>query len=276
MIASLERTSQLDNTLIIVTSDNGMPFPRAKVNLYESGTHMPLAISWPAAVPAGRESRDFVSHADLAPTILHAAGLGAPSQRSILPLLKSSASGQIDASRDFAVSCLERHTYCRPGGATYPIRSIRTATHLYIRNFAPDRWPTGGPDFISSNRLPHGDVDACPTLDFLLSEDAQRRFPGQYDLCFGKRPGEELYELAADPDQVNNVAASPAMADVKKQLSARLEAFLRQTSDPRIEGRDPWQDYPYRQTSGFGASFNTALPQELRDKARGGARAKPE
>jgi len=276
MIAALEKAGELEDTLLIVTSDNGMPFPRAKVNLYDGGTRMPLAISWPSSIPGGREIRDFVSHADLAATIIEAAGVAAPSPRSILPILKAQNSGQVDPQRDHAVTALERHTYCRPDGATYPMRAIRTAGHLYIRNFAPDRWPTGGPDFISSNKTPHGDVDGCPTKDFMLSSAARRKFSRQYELCFGKRPVEELYDISADPDQVNNIAGLPANAALKQQLSTRLERYLRQTSDARIDGRDPWQNYPYRQTTGFGASFNTALPEAERDKARGGKAHKPE
>jgi uncharacterized sulfatase len=267
MLNALEKTGELENTLVIVTSDNGMPFPRAKVNLYERGTHMPLAISWPSALPGGRNANEFVSHADLAPTILEAAGLGG-SERSLLPLLRS---GRPDSRRDHAVTALERHTMCRPGGATYPIRAIRTATHLYIRNFAPDRWPTGG-EFISSNKTTHGDVDACPTKEFILAE--QKRFPRQYDLCFGRRPAEELYDVSVDPDQVDNIASREP--EIRQQLAQKLETYLRQTGDPRIDGRDPWQAYPYRQTTGYGSSFNTTLPDADRDKARGGKPHKPE
>ncbi len=276
IIASLERAGELENTLVIVTSDNGMPFPRAKVNLYDGGTRMPLAISWPSAIPGRREIRDFVSHADLAPTILEAAGVAASSPRSILPILRSQMSGFIDPQRDHAITALERHTWCRPDGATYPMRALRTAAHLYIRNFQPDRWPTGGPDFVSSNKTLHGDVDGCPTKDVMLSESAREKFPREYELCFGKRPAEELYDITADPDQINNIAGSSAHSTLKQTLSAQLEDYLRKAGDPRIEGRDPWQGYPYRQTSGFGASFNTTLPEADRAKARGGNPHKPE
>ena len=159
----------------------------------------------------------------------------------------------------------------RANGATYPMRSIRTRDYIYIRNFAPDRWPTGG-DFVSSNRTPHGDVDAAPIVDFMLSNHA--RFPKQYDLCFGRRPAEELYDLRSDPDQVRNLALEkhPEAA----RLRARLEAYLRKTGDPRIEGRDPWQSYIYYQTTGYGASFNMSLPESVRRAAREGPRHKPE
>ena len=161
----------------------------------------------------------------------------------------------------------------RPDGGTYPMRSIRTRDYIYIRNFAPDRWPTGG-EFLSSNRTTHGDVDGAPIRDFMLDPANRKRFTKHYELCFGQRPAEEFYHLPSDPDQVRNLALEP-----HPELSPhrqRLEAYLKQTSDPRIEGRDPWQNYTYYQTSGYGASFNQSLPEERRRQAREAPRHKPE
>jgi uncharacterized sulfatase len=278
-IEMLEDRGELDNTIIVVTSDNGMPFPRAKVNLYDAGVRMPLAIRWGDRVTGGRTIDDFVSHADFAPTFLEAAGITVPESMqgsSLMPLLESAASGQIDPARDHIVTALERHTYCRPEGATYPIRALRTADFLYIRNFEPDRWPTGGPDFVSSNKTPHGDVDGCPTKDFFLRQDTQQRFPQQYELCFGKRPPEEFYRIEDDPDQVRNLIHDDSVREEIERHRQRLEAILRETGDPRIDGRDPWQAYPYRQTIGYGATYNTALTQEQRDRAAGRGAHKPE
>jgi uncharacterized sulfatase len=251
-----------------------MPFPRAKVNCYDHGVHMPLAIRWGANFPGGRRVEDLVGHIDFAPTFLEAAGVAPPAGtagRSLLPLLKAD-----DPSRDASHFALERHTWCRPDGATYPIRAIRTRQRLYVRNFAPDRWPTGGPDFVSSNRTFHGDVDACPTKSFWVDPVNQRKYPREYELAFGKRPAEELYDVAADAFQVNNLAADPAHQADRQRLWSRLEAYLRQTGDPRIEGRDPWQGYVYHQTTGFGATFNRSLPDEVRRKARELGAHKPE
>ncbi|MBK5291165.1 MAG: sulfatase [Acidobacteriia bacterium] len=277
MLWLLERMGELDNTLVVVTSDNGMPFPRAKVNLYDWGVHMPLSIRWGSRITAGsragRRVDEFVHHTDFAPTFLEAAGIRAPdgvTGRSLLPLFRES-----DPSRDCAYTGLERHTMCRPDGATYPIRGIRTARYLYLRNFAPGRWPTGG-EFLSSNRTPHGDVDACPTKTFMTTVANQKQFPREYDLCFGRRPAEELYELQSDPWQMRNVAADPKHAAGKKLLRSRLEAYLRKTGDPRIEGRDPWQRYVYHQTTGYGASFNMSLPEAERKRARERDTHKPE
>jgi N-sulfoglucosamine sulfohydrolase len=275
-LGALEATGELDRTLVVVTSDNGMPFPRAKVNLYDRGVHMPLAMRWGSRLHGPRRIDDFVQHVDLAPTFLEAAGLPIPdgmAGRSLAPLLDSGRSGLLDSTRDAAFTAMERHVMARPDGGTYPMRSLRVRDYLYIRNFAPDRWPTGG-EFLSSNRTTHGDVDGAPIRDFMLDPANRAKFPGPYELCFGHRPGEELYDLRSDPDQVHNLALRPhpELAPLRR----RLEAYLRKTGDPRIEGRDPWQGYTYYQTTGYGASFNQSLPESRRREAREAPRHKPE
>ena len=269
MIYELEEAGELENTIVIVTSDNGMPFPRAKVNLYDWGTHMPLAIRWGEKVKGGRKVADLVSLTDLAPTILEAIGLEIPKEmtgKSLLPVLTSDKEGIVEPNRDQVFTALERHTYCRPDGATYPCRAIRTHDYLYIRNFEPDRWPTGGPDFISSNKTHHGDVDACPTKALLIENQESAAF--YYNLNFGKRPAEELYDVKNDPDQIKNLAEVLEYAPVKNDLSDRLVEYLKNTKDPRIEGKDPWQNYIYHQTSGFGSTYNKSLPKHQRERAK--------
>lgn len=269
MIYELKQAGELDNTIIIVTSDNGMPFPRAKVNLYDWGTHMPLAIRWGRNIKRGRKVNDLVSLTDLAPTILEAAGLIVPGEitgKSLMPILKSEKEGIVDPTRDRVFTALERHTYCRPDGATYPMRAIRTQDYLYIRNFKPDRWPTGGPDFISSNKTTHGDVDACPTKSFILEN--QKNYPEIYELNFGKRPPEELYDVRNDPGQMHNLAVEPGYKNITDSISSLLTEYLKKTNDPRIEGKDPWQNYIYHQESGFGSTYNKALPEPERERAK--------
>ena len=119
-------------------------------------------------------------------------------------------------------------------------------------------------------------MDGCPTKDFLLDPANQRRYPREYELCFGKRPAEELYDVQADRWQVKNLASDPNHQNTLQRMRGELEAYLKQTGDPRIEGRDPWQAYPYRQTVGFGATFNSALSEEERKLARERAIHKPE
>ena len=271
MLEALEQIGELDNTLVVVTSDNGMPFSRTKATLYDSGTRMPTAVRWADRVPGGRRVDDLVSHIDFAPTFLEAARLD-PAEthdgRSLIPLLASAAGGRLDPGRDYVLTAMERHTWCRPEGATYPMRAIRTHDYLYIRNFEPDRWPTGGPEFISSNKAPHGDIDDGPFKDFMLRPDTRREFPREFELGFGKRPLEELYDCGADPHQLQNLVGEPGYEEARSRLWARLESALREGGDPRVKGHDPWQAYAYRQVDGFGATYNRTLSEAERLAAR--------
>jgi N-sulfoglucosamine sulfohydrolase len=198
ILKKLEEMGELDNTLIVVTADNGMAFPRAKTTLYDWGVRMPLAVMWANKIKGGRVVDDLVSHTDFAPTFLEVAGLKIPKEmtgKSLLPILLSEKQGIVDPKRNRAFTAIERHTICRPENGTYPSRAIRTKDFLYIRNFEPDRFPTGGPDFVSSNNTYHGDVDAGITKAFMVLETNQKKYPKEYQLSFGKRPKEELYEI---------------------------------------------------------------------------------
>ena len=270
MIAKLEEIDALENTIIVVTSDNGMPFPRAKTTLYDWGVRMPLAIRWGEKVSGGRVINDFISHTDFAPTFLEAAGVEIPEAmtgKSLLPLLISEKEGIADLSQDYIITAIERHTWCRPNGATYPVRALRNHEFLYIRNFKPERWPTGGPTFVSSNRTFHGDVDACPTKSFMVAEANQVKYSKEYELSFGKRPPEELYEIAHDPYNINNLVNDPNYANIKDKLKAQLMSHLQKTNDPRVRNEDPWQQITYHQVDGFGARYNKKLPEHIRKRA---------
>ena len=248
MLSALEASGELDNTIIVVTADNGMPFPRAKTTGYEYGTHMPLAICWGNRIKGSRKVTDFVSFTDFAPTFLALAGVEVPDEvtgRSLVDVLLSDRSGRVDTSRDRVFTALERHTYCRPDGMPYPIRTIRKGKWLYIHNFAPDRWPAGHPTFDSPHQGVYGDVDAGPTRTYILSHQNDPSVRPFYKYSFAKRPQEELYDVMADPDNVNNLADKEAYAALKKALQQELFTYLRQTNDPRMKGESPWDNYPY-------------------------------
>lgn len=251
MLDALEKAGELDNTLIVVTSDNGMPFPRAKTTLYDWGTRMPLAIRWPGKIPGGRTIDDFVSHADFAPTFLEAAGLRVPkvmTGRSLHSLLTGNKQGRVDPARDRVFTAIERHTWTRPNGAPYPVRAIRTAEFLYIRNFEPARWPAGDPDIEGAAQGQYGDVDRCPTKTFMLEAPNRKKYAREFKLAFGRRPAEELYRVASDPGQIDNLAADPQFAAIKKDLTQALAKHLAATGDPRSRGESPWDLYPYRRS----------------------------
>ena len=253
-VAAIEAIGELENTVVLMTGDNGMPFPRCKSNLYDSGVRMPLAVRWPARIKPGRRVDDFVSFTDFAPTFMECAGLKPPGDmtgRSLVDVFASDKSGQVDPDRDFVLVGKERHCPAqeKPDMGGYPCRAIRTHEFLYIRNFRPDRWPAGTPNYqrATYTNAWFGDCDNGPTKSYMVDnrdkDAAHRRL---YDLAFAKRPAEELYDLKQDPEQLENVAADPKYAGVRKQLADRLTELLRATGDPRaVGGGEKFDEYPY-------------------------------
>jgi uncharacterized sulfatase len=267
MLAALEESGELDSTLVIVTSDNGMAFPRAKANIYEYGVHMPLAIMWRGRMPAGRVVDDLIGFVDITATILDVAGAEHPSKeyplvgRSFKDILLSEKQGIVDADRDAVYVARERHSSSRFNSLSYPQRGLRTHEHLYIRNFTPERWPAGAPqkfgtgsyaddaDVVARRLGPkhagYHDIDACPTLDYLVAHHDDPAVARYLHLAVDRRPAEELFDIREDPGCLKNLATDPAHADVLARLRERLLAYLEVTGDPRVTGNgDVWETYP--------------------------------
>jgi len=242
----LKKAGKLDNTLVVMTGDNGRPFPRCKANLYDGGTRQPLAVRWPARLKPGRVSNAFINLIDLAPTFMEAAGLKPLPQmtgRSFLGLLTGAEQA---GSRELVLLERERHANVRAGDVGYPMRAVRTREFLYIRNFRPERWPAGDPQPHKDPNRPFGDCDDGPTKTFILQHRDEPAMTNIFQLCFGKRPAEELYDLRKDPAQTNNVVAPPQYASARQQLRAQLDRWMRETADPRaLKDDDHWDRYPY-------------------------------
>ena len=230
----LEARGELDNTLVVMTSDHGMPFPRVKGQIYEHGFHIPLAIRWGKNIGAGRSVDDFINTRDFAPTFLELAGLqpaGTMTGKSFLDVLKSGKSGMVDNSRNTMLIAKERHDLGRPNDQGYPVRAMRDRKFLYVRNYEPDRWPAGNPETGYTN------VDDGPTKTDMIS-----RFDKFYQMSFSKRPAEELYLVGKDPDCVENLASNLEYAAVKRRMREGMEELLRGEGDPRMLGRADFFD----------------------------------
>lgn len=251
-IKLLEEADELDDTIIAMSGDHGMPFPRCKGNLYDWGARVPLAIRWGAEVKPGRRVQDFVSLTDLAPTFLEAAGVKVPAAmtgRSLLHFLTDRGEGATDPERDFIVFGRERHVPAQeiPSLVGYPSRAIRTDRWLLILNLEEDRWPAGVPRNASHPMDVHADCDNGPTKSFIVNHKGEPEYAKYFKLCFARRPAVELYDCAADPDQVANLAADPEHAGTIGQLRGRLIEYLKATADPRFtDAPVKFDGYPYR------------------------------
>jgi uncharacterized sulfatase len=268
VIEELRRVGAYDNTILVVSGDHGFPgVTRGKCNLYDFGTHVPLAIRWPAGISVpGRVVDDFVSLPDLAPTFLEAANVERPQTmiaRSLVPVLASDRSGQVDPKRDAVFTGRERHVaLARTANKPYPQRAIRTAEYLYIVNFEPNRWPMGtGPGFGAADaEMPpydllrentfsaFGDLDASPTKAWVVTH--RNEDPDLFELAVGLRPRHELYNVRADPHCMNNLAEKTTMQAVRQRLHRRLLGELTKTGDPRVSDNVIFEHSPFTDAPG--------------------------
>ena len=229
---------------------------------YYVNNHIPMAAMWPKGINGkGRIVEDYVSFADLAPTFLEVARIENPAPimqpitgRSLTDIFNSPQSGQVIASRDHVLIGKERHDVGRPKNGGYPIRGIVKGNMLYLHNFEPDRWPAGNPETGYLN------CDGGPTKTILL-EQRRSGNPKYWQLNFGKRPANELYDLKADPDCVDNLVVSKNDYSIlEKTLRTQLFAKLKAQGDPRMSGKGslfdnypfvgPWNDFYERHQSG--------------------------
>ena len=263
LMKRLKESGELERTVVVLSGDHGFPgVPDGKCNLYDLGTAVPLVIRWPGG-KAGRVVDDFICLPDLAPTFMELGGVKLPAgitARSLLPLLKSDKEGLIDPTRTWVISGRERHVdNAREGNLPYPMRALRTPDFLYVRNFAPDRWPMGSPyaaagstetlsaaQLESETRYAFPDMDASPTKAWLVLHRDVTDWKWNYDRAFQKRPAEELYDLRKDPGQTHNLARAPAYASQRERLASDLLARLHAAGDPRVcVDPVPFEHLPY-------------------------------
>ncbi|TZF85676.1 sulfatase (plasmid) [Pedobacter sp. BS3] len=248
ILTILEKSGQLDNTIVVVTSDNGMPFPRTKGHLYEYDNHLPLAIMWKRQISnPGRKITDFVSFIDFAPTFLDIArvkpadtGMQPITGKSLLTILTSKSGEKIEAQRDHVLLGREREDIGRPHDQGYPVRAILKGNFIYACNYEPDRWPCGNPE------TGYMDTDSSPTKTALLDANRAGQYHNLWMLSFGKRPAEELYQVDKDPWSVKNLAYDSAYTSIKNKLKAQMEQELKAQNDPRMFGKGyVFDNYPY-------------------------------
>jgi arylsulfatase A-like enzyme len=241
----LRSAGELENTLIIITGDNGMPFPRAKANLYDAGTKIPLIIGLKGKIRPGTIVEELVSLTDIAPTILEATGQTIPSGvrgKTLWPLLRNEKS----SDRHAVFVGRERHANVRRFELGYPARAVRTKDFLYIRNYEPARWPSGDPELYHSVG-PYGDTDDGPSKAYILEHRMDPALRPFFERAFAKRPADELYDLKNDPDQLKNVASDTKYKKELESFKKQLAEWQVATGDPRSAHGHPviFDQYPY-------------------------------
>ena len=250
ILNTLKEAGELDNTIVIVTSDNGMPFPRFKGHPYELSTHLPLAIMWPGKITnPGRKSDAFMSFTDFAPTFLEIAGISFEESgmqklqgQSLFDIFEDKARG-----RDRVLTGRERNDIGRPMDQGYPVRSLHKGGLVYMHNFHPERWPCGNPE------TGFRDTDGSPTKIFALKQGEGSL---AFEKCFGMRPQEELYDLEKDPECLNNLAMDERYRETMAQMKKELFEELKKQGDPRMLGNgDVFDNYKHSKKPGYYEKF---------------------
>lgn len=208
------------DTLFLLSSDHGAQWPFGKWNLYESGVSVPLIIAWPGVVQPGTRTEAMVSWVDLLPTLVEAAGGKGPADidgRSFLPVVRGEASEHRD--RIFT-------THANDGRMNvYPSRAVRNERWKYIRNLHPEYAFTTHIDLVAGYL---GQRDFFATWEAAAKTDpAAAAILKRYHA----RPAEELYDLAADPQEQHNVAESPEHAETLAALRTELDAWMASQKD---------------------------------------------
>ena len=206
VLSALDRTGLGENTIVIVTTDHGAPFPGMKCNLTEMGAGVMLMVRGPG-FEAGKVVDPMVSHLDLYPTICQSVEIETPAWcqgSSLLPLVK----GEVEELHDELFFEVTHHA------AYEPQRGVRTERYKYIRRFEPRDAPV----------LPN--VDDCRTKHFWHDNGWPSRLYG----------ATQLYDLWVDPREADDLSGDANYADVEADLSARLETWMRETNDPILDG----------------------------------------
>ncbi|MBC2593997.1 sulfatase [Ruficoccus amylovorans] len=195
------------NSLVIITTDHGIAFPRMKCNLTAHGTGVTLMMDYPGNPASGQAVDALVSHLDVYPTVCDLLGLPAPEHLegfSMRPLFEGSA----PEIREDLFSEVSFHA------ASEPMRSVRTQRYNLIRLFDQDL------------RRPLSNIDQSPSKALLLKTG------------WGETPREEiqLYDLLLDPNESRNLAHDPACADILTEMNQRLENWMHDTDDPLLNG----------------------------------------
>ena len=255
MIRNLENRGILDNTIIIFTSDHGMPFPRVKAQEYKHSNHVPLAIMWGNGIKnPGRTVKDMVSFIDITPTLLEIAdiemansGMKSSPGKSLTDIFSSKKSGQVNPERDFVLIGKERHDYSRPKNQGYPIRGIVTDEFLYLYNYDISLWPAGNPE------IGYLDIDGSPTKTEILKLFRSENEMSYWNWSMGKRESnEEFFNIKNDVECMNNLAFESSLNDMKLKMKTRMETMLKQQNDPRMFGNgDVFNTYGYSNEKGW-------------------------
>lgn len=233
ILGLLDQHGLSENTLVMVVSEQGSGFPFAKWTCYDSGLQSACIVRWPGTVKAGVVSDAMIEYVDFLPTFLEAASAASVDSldgKSFVDVLR----GNTDQHKDYVFGEMTTRGIIN-GSDHYGIRSVRSARYKYIWNFTPEvefrNACTKSPEFLSW-------VKAAEAGDAAAAERVHR---------YQHRPGEELYDVSADPLEWKNLADEPQMQHIKVKLREQLQSWMVSCGD---KGQQTELEANERQRSG--------------------------
>lgn len=240
LLNSLERNGLSENTMVVFTADQGPQWPFAKWSLYDDGVRVPLLVRWPGTTNEGKSTNAIVSLVDLVPSFVELAGGTAPGGidgSSFLNVLK----GQSSLHRKYVFA-----THTGDGQMNRsPMRMVRNEQYKYILNIAPENLYTTHMDRAKDHDGGREYWDSWRAASFTDQKAAAILWR------YHNRPKEELYDITADPNELNNLAGDPAFRMVLDTLRTELMNWRVQQND------------------------SATGPEELKPAPSGGANKKP-
>jgi N-sulfoglucosamine sulfohydrolase len=214
---ALRESGRLDETLIIITSDHGMPFPGAKASSFDTGHHCPLIVVDPGAKKRGHTNNALINWTNFMPTMLDWFGIQIPEHlqgRSFLPILEE---GQPTGWDETTFS----HTF-HEVTMCYPYRVIRNRKYKYVLNLHPELTHPLASDIIKSptwKAIEAGRLEMGKrrTVDFLHQDE------------------EKLYDIENDPMETTNLLNTPELAGILADFRSRMNEFRKKTQDPWLK-----------------------------------------
>ena len=233
ILEALDNSGEANNTVVIFLSDHGMPLPFAKTQLYHHSTHSPWIIRWPGVTRSGSvDDVHMVSAVDMLPTLLDIVGAKHPNRldgRSFLSVIR----GKKQSGRDHVFKEYNENA----GASRDPMRAVQTKRYLYLFN----PWSNGQRIFATATT---GTVTYRRMAALAKSNSRLAKRLAMYKY----RVPEELYDISADPDCLNNIIDSSEHKMVLNQLQDRLKGWMKKTGDPMLTVFEQRNDAEFRES----------------------------
>lgn len=236
LLEALDRSGQTDRTLVLLTSEQGSAFPGNKWTNWNTGVHTALVARWPGVLEAGARTQALVQYADVLPTLVDLAG-GEPGSEFDGSSFAAVLHGESPSHRDY-VYLMHNNV---PEGPAYPIRGIVSPRWHFLRNLLPERL------FLEKHMM-GGFRSNWFWETWLAATGPSGESPinrRAVDLVhrFMRRPAEELYDAAANPFQLSNLASESSLDPVRRRLSAELSRWMEAQGDPgqALDSEEQWR-----------------------------------